>query len=56
MLWENPNVKSGREVIQSTDVGKAEDVAEAIAYLASEDARFIQGASLRVDGGRLARL
>jgi NAD(P)-dependent dehydrogenase (short-subunit alcohol dehydrogenase family) len=27
-----------------------------IAYLASDDARFVQGASLRVDGGRLDRL
>jgi NAD(P)-dependent dehydrogenase (short-subunit alcohol dehydrogenase family) len=56
MLWENPNIKSGLEVIQQSDVGKAEDIAEAIAYLASDDAKFVQGTSLRVDGGRLARL
>jgi NAD(P)-dependent dehydrogenase (short-subunit alcohol dehydrogenase family) len=56
MLWENPNIKSGLETINHSDVGKAEDVADAIAYLASNDAMFVQGAALRVDGGRLSRL
>lgn len=56
MLWNNPNVKSGVEKIDRTDVGKPEDIAAAIAYLASDDAAFVQGAMLIVDGGRLARL
>ena len=56
MLWENPNVKSGAEKIDRADVGKPEDVAMTIAYLASEEAAFVQGAEVRVDGGRLARL
>lgn len=56
MLWSNPNIKSGVEHIDAEDVGKPEDIAAAIAYLASPDARFITGASLAVDGGRLARL
>lgn len=56
MLWENPNVKSGLEVINHTDVGKAEDIASAIAYLASDEAEFICGVGLRVDGGRLSKL
>lgn len=56
MLWENPNVKSGLEKIERTDVGKPEDVAHAIAFLASADADFVQGAALRIDGGRLSRL
>jgi NAD(P)-dependent dehydrogenase (short-subunit alcohol dehydrogenase family) len=56
MLWENPNVKSGAEVIDKRDVGLPEDIAAAVAFLASEDARFITGTSLAVDGGRLARL
>lgn len=56
MLWENPNIKSGLEQINKADVGKAEDIAAAIAWLASDDAAFVQGASLRVDGGRLSRL
>jgi NAD(P)-dependent dehydrogenase (short-subunit alcohol dehydrogenase family) len=56
MLWENPNIKSGLEQVSKVDVGKAEDLAAAIAYLASDDAAFIDGAAVRVDGGRLSRL
>lgn len=56
MLWNNPNVQSKRETIEPADVGKPQDVAAAIAYLASSDAKFINGAMLRVDGGRLDRL
>jgi NAD(P)-dependent dehydrogenase (short-subunit alcohol dehydrogenase family) len=56
MLWDNPNVRSGAEVIDKTQVGTPEDVAAAIAFLAGGDARFICGAGLRVDGGRLVRL
>jgi meso-butanediol dehydrogenase / (S,S)-butanediol dehydrogenase / diacetyl reductase len=56
MLWDNPNVKSGVEKIDRADVGSPEEIAAAIAFLASEDARFVQGAALIVDGGRLDRL
>jgi NAD(P)-dependent dehydrogenase (short-subunit alcohol dehydrogenase family) len=56
MLWENPNLKSGAEVIAPEDVGKPEDIAAAVAFLASDDARFVTGAALAVDGGRLAKL
>jgi NAD(P)-dependent dehydrogenase (short-subunit alcohol dehydrogenase family) len=56
MLWENPNIKAGLEVINQSDVGKARDIAEAIVFLSSDAAEFIQGASIRVDGGRLSRL
>lgn len=56
MLWDNPNVKSGAEKIDPADVGKPEDIAAAVSFLASDDARFVTGAVLAVDGGRLARL
>jgi NAD(P)-dependent dehydrogenase (short-subunit alcohol dehydrogenase family) len=56
MLWDNPNLKSGLETINTSDVGKPEEVAAAIAFLASADAEFVNGAALRVDGGRLSRL
>jgi meso-butanediol dehydrogenase/(S,S)-butanediol dehydrogenase/diacetyl reductase len=56
MLWDNPNVKSGAETIDRSKVGSPDDLAAAIAFLASDEARFVQGAALVVDGGRLDRL
>jgi NAD(P)-dependent dehydrogenase (short-subunit alcohol dehydrogenase family) len=56
MLWDNPNVRSGAEVINKAEVGTPDDIAAAIAFLCSADAAFVCGAGLRVDGGRLVRL
>jgi meso-butanediol dehydrogenase/(S,S)-butanediol dehydrogenase/diacetyl reductase len=56
MLWDNPNVKAGVEKIDRSEVGTPGQIAETIFFLASAGAGFIQGASLRVDGGRLSRL
>ena len=56
MQWANPNGKSGVEKIDRADVGSPDDLAAAIAFLASDDAKFVQGAALVVDGGRLNRL
>jgi glucose 1-dehydrogenase len=55
MLWDNPNVRSGVEK-PSGAIGKPEDLAEAICFLGSDDARFVNGATLLVDGGKLAAL
>ena len=52
MLWNNPNVKSGVEKVEGA-IGKPEDIAAAICFLASAEARFITGTNLTVDGGRL---
>lgn len=52
MLWNNPNVKSGAEKVEGA-IGKPEDLAAAICFLAAEEARFITGTTLVVDGGRL---
>lgn len=56
MLWSNPNLQSGAETIAPDDVGSPDAIAAAIAFLASTDAAFVSGASLEVDGGRLAKL
>ena len=56
MLWSNPNVKSGAEKIDKASVGTPEEVAAAIAFVASSEASFIHGTTLVVDGGRLAQL
>jgi meso-butanediol dehydrogenase/(S,S)-butanediol dehydrogenase/diacetyl reductase len=53
MLWNNPNIKSGLEHIETSRVGTPEDIAAVIAFLASKDAKFVQGAFVRADGGRL---
>ena len=52
MLWNNPNIKSGAEQITGA-VGEPADIAAAICFLASSEARFITGTTLVVDGGRL---
>lgn len=44
------NIASDAEVTPRDDIGSA------AVFLASDDARFISGASLPVDGGRLAKL
>jgi glucose 1-dehydrogenase len=52
MLWNNPNVKSGKEKVEGA-VGEPADLAAAICFLAADEARFVQGTTLVVDGGRL---
>lgn len=56
MLWENPSVKSGKEKVAPLELGKPEQIAAVILFLASEEASFVNGAVLNVDGGRLAHL
>jgi hypothetical protein len=52
--------QAGREVGIETanlpDVGRPEDIATAVAFLACDKAAFVQGAVLRMDSGRLDRL
>jgi NAD(P)-dependent dehydrogenase (short-subunit alcohol dehydrogenase family) len=52
MLWSNPNVKSGEEKIKGA-VGEPEELAAAICFIASDEASYINGTTLIVDGGRL---
>jgi meso-butanediol dehydrogenase/(S,S)-butanediol dehydrogenase/diacetyl reductase len=56
MLWQNPNIKAGLEQVSKDSIGRPEDIAGVAAFLASEDAAFVQGAMIEVDGGRLSRL
>lgn len=55
MLWSNPNVKNGTEKIEGA-IGKPEELAAAICFLASDEASYINGTTLVVDGGRLGIL
>ena len=56
MLRDNPEVKAGVEHIDPEELGRPGEIADAIAYLASSEASFVNGTSLVVDGGRLAEL
>ena len=55
MLRENPNLVSGAEKLTGT-IGMPEELAAAIAFVASPEASYINGTTLVVDGGRLAVL
>jgi NAD(P)-dependent dehydrogenase (short-subunit alcohol dehydrogenase family) len=37
-------------------VGKASEIADLVAFLASDQARFITGADIKIDGGTMAKL
>jgi NAD(P)-dependent dehydrogenase (short-subunit alcohol dehydrogenase family) len=55
MLRANPNVQNGTEKITG-QIGTPDELAAAICFLASDEANFINGTTLVVDGGRLAQL
>ena len=52
MLWSNPDIKDGVEKMQGA-IGKPEELAAAICFMASDEASFVNGTTLVVDGGRL---
>ena len=59
-LWERARVppKARRQfanMVPAKRLGKAEDIAHAVLFLASDEASFITGTSLVVDGGLLIR-
>jgi NAD(P)-dependent dehydrogenase (short-subunit alcohol dehydrogenase family) len=49
-----PNDHSSPDIVPLGRLGQPEDIAEAIAFLVSDHARFISGEDLRVDGGTQA--
>lgn len=56
MLWENPNVKFGRETIDRAALGSPDDLAAVITFLAASESEFVRGSTVVVDGGRLGKL
>jgi 3-oxoacyl-[acyl-carrier protein] reductase len=56
LLSADPTFDRNMRTAHLTDLGTVEDVASAVAFLASAEARFITGACLPVDGGLSCRL
>ena len=57
-LWHDVTPKEKRrfgDMVPAKRVGTPEDVANAVLYLASDEASFVTGTTLVVDGGLLAR-
>lgn len=56
MLRDSPNIRSGAEVIQPSDIGSPEQVASLAHFLLSDRATFITGEDVVIDGGRMGTL
>jgi NAD(P)-dependent dehydrogenase (short-subunit alcohol dehydrogenase family) len=56
MFRASPNVASGKEQVPEGMLGRPEDVASVVAFLASADAAFMTGSVVTADGGRMALL
>ncbi len=56
MLRESPNIKSGEEVIDPSDIATTDQIAGVVHFLTTEAASFINGEGIVADGGRMGRL
>jgi hypothetical protein len=54
-FWDDPESLAAVQALHPLPLGVPSDIAAAVAYLASDDAAFVTGAILPVDGGVLAK-
>src|SRR5215472_2915477 len=50
MFRSNPNVTSGAELVPEGMLGRPDDIASVVAFLASTDAAFVNGSVVTADG------
>ena len=57
LLFDDPEKgrEERRQAIPVGRLGQPEDIANAICYLASDEAEFVNGAELVIDGGQLSQ-
>ena len=53
VLWEGDRGREEAEILPLQRLGRPEDIAGAVAFLLSDEARWMTGGMLDVDGGRL---
>ncbi len=53
--WDQPGILANQRALHALPLGEPKDVAAAVAFLASDDASFVTGIFLPVDGGLLAK-
>lgn len=51
---DNPNMEMFKRLLPLVDMAEADEIAASVAYLASDEARFITGSALTIDGGQTA--
>ena len=53
-LPENPDMDLFMRLMPLLDIAEADEIAAAVAYLASEEARYVTGTAFTIDGGQTA--
>lgn len=53
VLWEDGRGDAEAEILPLQRIGEPDDIARAVAFLLSEDAEWLTGVTIAVDGGRL---
>lgn len=53
VLWEDGRGDAEAEILPLQRIGEPEDIARAVTFLLSEDAEWLTGVTIAVDGGRL---
>jgi meso-butanediol dehydrogenase/(S,S)-butanediol dehydrogenase/diacetyl reductase len=53
-LPEDPDMDLFMRLMPLLDIAEADEIASAVAYLASDEARYVTGTAFAIDGGQTA--